>query len=94
MVFEADGELPKQVGIELLEEIRDLGERIELMKRFEQGYVDEIQRLNSLLGDLVAFVETISDTVSDVLGKSEVSDDLRKQVVDMILISARHMRKE
>ncbi|MFA6955703.1 MAG: hypothetical protein WC538_07515 [Thermoanaerobaculia bacterium] len=91
-LLEAGVDVPRELVVELLAEIDSLRDQLSLSTTFEQGYVDEIQRMNILVQELADYVETIADAVADSLGSDEITAQLRRQVVKLILQSSHAMR--
>jgi hypothetical protein len=91
-LLEAGGDVPRELIVELLSEIDSLRDQLSLSTTFEQGYVDEIQRMNILVQELADYVETVADAVADSLGSDEITAQLRRQVVKLILQSSHAMR--
>lgn len=88
----AGSDVPPELVAALVDEIGALREQIALTATFEQGYIDEIQRMNFLVKELADYVETIADAVSDSLGNEEITAQLRRHVVKLILESTQAVR--
>lgn len=78
----------------LLEEIDRLRKESAASQGRETIYLEEIDRLNSLLWQLVEYV----DTIADVVGDTEVPDDstpadIKRKAVNLIIRSVREMKK-
>lgn len=78
----------------LLEEIDRLRQESAAGQGRETIYLEEIDRLNSLLWQLVEYV----DTIADVVGDTEVTDDstpadIKRKAVNLIIQSVREMKK-
>lgn len=91
-ILAAGGDVPRAHVADLVAEVDSLRDQLTLSATFEQGYVDEIQRMNALVLELAEYVETVADAVSDSLGSDEITGQLRRQVVKLILQSAQAMR--
>jgi hypothetical protein len=91
-LLDAGADVPQELVVALVSEIDSLRDQLSLSSTFEQGYIDEIQRMNALVQELAEYVETIADAVSDSLGSEEITAQLRRQVVRLILQSAQAMR--
>lgn len=88
----AGSDVPPELVSALVAEIDALRDQLALSGNFEQGYIDEIQRMNLLVKELADYVETIADAVSDSLGNEEITAQLRRHVVKLILESTQAVR--
>ena len=88
----AGAEVPRELVFALMAEIDALRDQLSLSGTFEQGYINEIQRMNLLVKELADYVETIGDAVSDSLGTDEITAQLRRHVVKLILESTQAVR--
>lgn len=91
-LIDAHADIPRELVVRLVAEIDMLRDQLSLSATFEQGYVDEIQRMNVLVQELSDYVETVADAVADSLGSDEITAQLRRQVVKLILQSTHAMR--
>ncbi len=91
-LIDAGADVPRELVKALAAEVDSLRDQLALSGTFEQGYVNEIQRMNALVLELADYVETIADAVSDSLGSDEITAQLRRQVVKLILQSTQAMR--
>jgi len=91
-LLEEGADVPRELVAELVAEVDSLRDQLSLSTTFEQGYVDEIQRMNILVQELSDYVETVADAVADSLGSDEITAQLRRQVVKLILQSSHAMR--
>lgn len=88
----AGSDVPPEIVSALVAEIDALRDQLALSGTFEQGYIDEIQRMNLLVKELAEYVDTIADAVSDSLGSEEITAQLRRHVVKLILESTQAVR--
>ncbi|MGK2857109.1 MAG: hypothetical protein ACSLFQ_07875 [Thermoanaerobaculia bacterium] len=88
----AGSDVPPELIADLVAEIDALRDQLSLSGTFEQGYINEIQRMNLLVKELADYVDTIADAVSDSLGTDEVTAQLKRHVVKLILESTQAVR--
>ncbi len=85
--------IPPELAAALIGEIYTLRARIRQGSAAEQAFIDEIQRMNALVRNLAEYVETIADAMSDSLQSDEITSELKKRVIDLILRSSKSIRQ-
>lgn len=85
--------ITSDVLLELIAEIREQQEKNKAGEKLQGAYVDEIHRLNDLVGELIEYVESVAEIAQDGPEPNDVSTDIKRRAVNMIITSVRGLRK-
>jgi|GEM_PF-3390984 len=92
-VLRSDASDAVHVATSLLGEIRRLHQKVREAERLEAAYVDEIHRLNELVRDLIEYVESVAEIAQDDSRGDDVSSDIKRRAVNLIITSVRNLRE-
>ena len=88
-----DGALPSAILKELFAEVREQREKYQVSEQLQGAYIEEIHRLNGLVRELIEYVESVAEIAQDGHEANDVSSDIKRRAMNLIITSVRSLRE-
>ncbi|HVT04435.1 MAG TPA: hypothetical protein VHL58_13790 [Thermoanaerobaculia bacterium] len=88
-----DGALPSAILKELFAEVREQQEKYRVSEQLQGAYIEEIHRLNDLVRELIEYVESVAEIAQDGQEANDVSTDIKRRAMNLIITSVRSLRE-
>ncbi|HXI14251.1 MAG TPA: hypothetical protein VNM92_16655 [Thermoanaerobaculia bacterium] len=77
----------------LVRELEEAHRNLSLLEKKEESYLGEIQRLNSVVAQLIEYIETIADIAGDASAAAVTSDEIKRRAIEMIIRSVNQVKE-